>query len=45
MSKDITTILKEAVGESVTQETLDQIETLFNESVDKRYHQGREGAD
>jgi len=36
MSKDITTILKEAVGESVTQETLDQIETLFNESVDKR---------
>ena len=36
MSKDITSILKEAVGDSITQETLDQIETVFNEAVDSR---------
>ena len=36
MSKDITSILKEAVGDSITQETLDQIETVFNEAVDVR---------
>lgn len=36
MSKDITSILKEAVGDSITQETLDQIETVFNEAVESR---------
>lgn len=36
MSKDITSILKEAVGDIITQETLDQIETVFNEAVDSR---------
>lgn len=36
MSKDITSILKEAVGDSITQETLDQIETVFNEAVEAR---------
>lgn len=36
MSKDITNILKEAVGEDITKETLDKIETVFNEAVEER---------
>lgn len=36
MSNDITTILKEAVGEDITKETLDRIETVFNEAVESR---------
>lgn len=36
MSIDITTILKEAVGDEIAQETLDKIETVFNEAVEER---------
>lgn len=36
MSNDITTILKEAVGEDIAKETLDRIETVFNEAVESR---------
>ena len=36
MSTDIKTILKEAVGDDLAQETLDQIETVFNEAVEER---------
>lgn len=36
MSTDITSILKEAVGDEIAQETLDKIETVFNEAVEER---------
>lgn len=36
MSTDITSILKEAVGDELAQETLDKIETVFNEAVEER---------
>ena len=36
MSTDITTILKEAVGDDLAQETLDKIENVFNEAVEER---------
>ena len=36
MSTDIKTILKESVGADLAQETLDQIQTVFNEAVDQR---------